>query len=77
MAYAYFFIFFFSFFKRGHFSHHAGVDCSLLYITGDAGHKCIPVFKVGVKISLQKEGEKSQRGTLKISEQLGMIGGWR
>ena len=41
-------------------SHHAGVDRGLLYITGDAGHKRIPVFKVGVKISLQKEGEKRE-----------------
>ena len=35
-------------------SHHAGVDCSLLYVAGDAGHKCIPVFKVGVEVGLQK-----------------------
>ncbi len=58
---------FFFFFKLEHISHHAGVDCSLLYITGDAGHKRIPVFKVGVKISLQTEGERSERGTLKTS----------
>lgn len=63
------------FLKLEHGSHHAGVDRSLLYITGDAGHKCIPVFKVGVKISLQREGERSERGTLKKSEQLGMMVG--
>lgn len=63
------------FFKLEHRSHHAGVDCSLLYITGDAGHKCIPVFKVGVKISLQTEGERGERGALKKSEQLGMMAG--
>lgn len=27
----------------------------MLYVPGDAGHKSIPVFKVGVKISLQKD----------------------
>lgn len=42
-------------------SHHAGVDRSLLYITSDAGHKRVPVFKVGVKISLQTEGEVNKR----------------
>lgn len=42
----------FFFFPMPRRSHHAGVDCSLLYITSDAGHKRIPVFKVCVKISL-------------------------
>ena len=42
--------------KVEHRSHHARVDRSLLYITSNAGHECIPVFKVGVKISLQREG---------------------
>lgn len=37
------------------------MNCSLLYITSDAGHKRIPVFKVGVKISLQTEGEVTNR----------------
>lgn len=45
-----------------HRSHHAGVDCSLLYITGNAGHKRIPVFKVCVKISLRKKREKGVSG---------------
>lgn len=52
-----------------HRSHHAGVDCSLLYIAGDAGHKGIPVFKVGVKISLRKERGGSERRTRKTCEQ--------
>ena len=54
--------------KLEHRSHHAGVDCSLLYITGYTSHKRIPVFKIGVKIGLQKEGERSERGTLKMRE---------
>lgn len=54
----------FWFWKWEHVSHHAGVDCGLLYVTSDAGHKGIPVFKVGVKISLQKrkEGRQKWRG---------------
>lgn len=41
-------------------SHHAGVDCSLLNITSNASHKCIPIFKVGIKIGLEKKGEISE-----------------
>lgn len=61
--------------KLEHRSHHAGVDCSLLYITGDAGHKCIPVFKVCVKISLRKKREKGVKRTWKMSKQLEMMVG--
>ncbi len=45
--------------------YHAGVDRSLLYITGDACHECISVFKVGVEISLQRGRDRFKRGALK------------
>ena len=39
-------------------TYHAGVDCGLLYVAGNASHKGIPVLKVGVKIGLQKNREQ-------------------
>ena len=78
MRFPFLFIFgFFRFIKPERRSHHARVDCGLLDVAGNTGHKCIPVFKVGVKIGLQKKKQKSQRGALKRSEQLGDYGGRR
>lgn len=38
------------------------MDRSLLDVTSNAGHKRVPVFKVGVKIGLQMKGGMKKRG---------------
>lgn len=41
--------------------YHAGVDCGLLNVSGDAGDKCIAVLKVGVEVGLWEDGERMFR----------------
>lgn len=38
------------------------MDCGLLDVASDASHERIPVFKVGVKISLWKRETKESEG---------------
>lgn len=39
-------------------TNHVGVHCGLLNVAGNAGHKSIAIFKVGVEVGLLKEKQK-------------------
>lgn len=60
--------------QTGKASHHAGVDRGLFDVTGDAGHECIPVLKVGVKVGLQggDKGKSKQTKVRVIGRHYGM-----